>query len=62
MAIDRERPAAPKQWSEMRCLSCRRLLAKVHRDALPAGVDVAEIKCHDCKRMNYVNRETTAAA
>jgi phage FluMu protein Com len=45
-------PVVPT-WESTRCRSCGRLLCKNTRDALRPEC-VIEIKCGDCKTLNYL--------
>jgi phage FluMu protein Com len=43
----------PSSWEATRCRSCQRLLCKNTRDALRPEC-IIEIKCGDCKTLNYL--------
>jgi len=46
-------PVVRGQWEDLRCRSCRRLLAKNTRDALRPGAMV-ELKCKSCNTLNFL--------
>jgi hypothetical protein len=46
-------PAVESPWESTRCRCCTRLLCKNTRDALRPEC-VIEIKCGDCKTLNYL--------
>ncbi len=41
-----------QRLEDMRCFQCKRLLQRIDRDALRPGYRL-EIKCVDCKSLNY---------
>jgi phage FluMu protein Com len=41
------------EWEDVRCRHCKRLLAKITRDALTARA-MAELKCGSCNTLNYL--------
>lgn len=48
-----ETPVVAAPWESTRCRCCGRLLCKNTRDALRPEC-VIEIKCGDCKTLNYL--------
>jgi len=45
--------SAVKEWEDVRCRQCGRLLLKLTRDALKSD-KALEAKCNRCNALNYV--------